>query len=52
MRAIQSIIFSPLFVLFFLFLFSKAISSPSYSDTKKITDSLLVEFQKTKIPSD
>lgn len=50
MRAIQSIIFSPLFVLFFLFIFSKAISSPSYSDTQKITDSLLVEFQKTKIP--
>lgn len=51
MRIIQSTIFSTLFVLFFLFLFSKAISSPSYSDTKKITDSLLVELQKTKTPN-
>lgn len=50
MRIIQSITFSLLFVLFFLFLFSKAISSPSYSDTQKITDSLLTELQKTKIP--
>lgn len=51
MRAIQSIIFSTLFVLLFLFLFSKAISSPSYSDTQEITDSLLVELQKTKTPN-
>lgn len=51
MRVIQSTAFSILFVLFSLFLFSKAISSPSYSNTKKITDSLLVELQKTKNPN-
>lgn len=51
MRVIQSTAFSILFVLFSLLLFSKAISSPSYSNTKKITDSLLVELQKTKNPN-
>ena len=50
MKIIQSITFSLLFVPFFLFLFLKAVSSPSYSDTQKITDSLLTELQKTKIP--